>query len=244
MLAAAGELSKPVVVCFIGADEPVGAPANITFAATSRDAARAAVALATGTAKATVLPSYDLDTTAIRAGWQDGQSDLRGLFCGGTVCDEVFHVVRAQFPDRTRSNVAKEPAFQLEPGTEPAGHVLIDLGADEYTQGRPHPMIDPTIRNAEIVKAAHDSATAVILLDVELGFGSHPDPAGAVVPAISQARKIAADAGRPLEIVAYVLGTDRDVQNKSAQVAKLTDLGVRVVDDVIELATLSLELTR
>lgn len=244
VLAAAGELSKPVVVCFIGADEPVGAPANITFAATSRDAARAAVALATGTAKATVVPSYDLDTTAIRAGWQDGQSDLRGLFCGGTVCDEVFHVVRAQFPDRTRSNVAKEPAFQLEPGTEPAGHVLIDLGADEYTQGRPHPMIDPTIRNAEIVKAAHDSATAVILLDVELGFGSHPDPAGAVVPAISQARKIAADAGRPLEIVAYVLGTDRDVQNKSAQVAKLTDLGVRVVDDVIELATLSLELTR
>ncbi|MDN5766955.1 MAG: acyl-CoA synthetase FdrA [Humibacillus sp.] len=244
VLEAAAALSKPVVVCFIGAPAPSDALTNVTFTATSRDAALAAVALQTGEPVRTVAPSFDVDTAAVRAEWHAGQSDIRGLFCGGTVCDEVFHVLKGQFPDRTRSNVAKDPAFQLAQGAASTGHVLIDLGADEYTQGRPHPMIDPTIRNAEIVKAASDPATAVIVLDVELGFGSHPDPAGAAVPAISEARKIAADAGRPLEFVAYVLGTDRDPQNKSAQVTKLTDLGVRVVDDVIELATLSLEMTR
>jgi len=151
-------------------------------------------------------------------------------------------VVQDSFPERTRSNVAKDPAFQIGQGDPPAGHMLIDLGADEYTQGRPHPMIDPTLRNAEIVKHAADPATAVIVIDVELGFGSHPDPAGAVAPAIAEARTIAAEAGRPLEIVAYVLGTDRDPQNKGSQVATLTNLGVRVVDTVIDLATISLQL--
>ncbi|MEO6791441.1 MAG: acyl-CoA synthetase FdrA [Ornithinibacter sp.] len=244
VLASAAELSTPVVVCFIGSSTPQGAPAGLTYTATTRDAAVAAVRLATGDDTIAIATSSDVDTAAIRGGWLEGQNVLRGLFCGGTVCDEVFHVVKAEYPDRTRSNVAKDPAFQPGETTATHDHLLVDLGADEFTRGRPHPMIDPSIRNAEIVKAAADSATAVIVLDVELGYGSHPDPAGAVAPAIAEARKIAADAGRPLEVVAYVLGTDRDVQNKTAQVATLTDLGVRVVDTAIDLATLSLQMIR
>lgn len=244
VLASAAELSTPVVVCFIGSGAPHDAPSGLTFAGTTRDAALAAVRLATGDDTISLHTPPAIDTAAIRSGWSEGQSVLRGLFCGGTVCDEVFHVVKAEYPDRTRSNVAKDLALQPGGDTGTHDHVLVDLGADEYTQGRPHPMIDPTIRNTEIVRAASDPTTAVIIIDVELGYGSHPDPAGAVAPAIVEARKIAADAGRPLEIVGYVLGTDRDVQNKTAQVATLTDLGVRVVDTTIDLATQSLEMIR
>lgn len=140
--------------------------------------------------------------------------------------------------------MAKDPARRPSSDGRQGGNVLLDLGDDDYTQGRPHPMIDPTLRNSEIVKHASDPATAVIVIDVELGYGSHPDPAGAVLPAVTEARKIAADAGRPLEIVGYVLGTDRDPQGKDGQEALLTSAGVRLVDNVVELADVSLQMLR
>jgi hypothetical protein len=205
-------------------------------------AARAAVALATGVETVAVEASPADETPQARTEWVEGQADIRGLFCGGTVCDEVFHAIKAVHPDRTRSNVAKDDRFRLNGARE--GHLLVDLGADEYTQGRPHPMIDPTLRNAEIVKAAADPATAVLVIDVELGYGSHEDPAGAVAPALAEARLIAEEAGRPLELIAYVLGTDRDPQNKNAQVAVLQDLGVRVVDSAVELGAAALSTIR
>ena len=244
VLAAAARLSKPVVVCFIGAQAPADLAANVTFAANTRDAALAAVRLATGDATLTEPDGARFDVDAVRAAWLPGQGDIRGLFCGGTVCDEVFQVIVAVQPGKTWSNVAKDPARRPAAGRPTSGNVLLDLGDDECTQGRPHPMIDPTLRNAEIVKHAADPATAVIVIDVELGYGSHPDPAGAVLPAITEARKIAADAGRPLEIVGYVLGTDRDPQGKSAQQAVLAAAGVRLVDNVIELADVSLQMLR
>ena len=82
----------------------------------------------------------------------------------------------------------------------------------------------------------------MLLLDVELGYGSHPDPAGAALPSIQEAKRLAADAGRPLEVVAYVLGTDADPQDKAAQEAKLRDAGVRLVPTANDLATLALKM--
>jgi succinyl-CoA synthetase alpha subunit len=242
VLEAAGRVSKPVVVCFIGAEAPATLPSNVTFVPDTLAAARAAVALATGVETVAVEASPADETPQARTEWVEGQADIRGLFCGGTVCDEVFHAIKAVHPDRTRSNVAKDDRFRLNGARE--GHLLVDLGADEYTQGRPHPMIDPTLRNAEIVKAAADPATAVLVIDVELGYGSHEDPAGAVAPALAEARLIAEEAGRPLELIAYVLGTDRDPQNKNAQVAVLQDLGVRVVDSAVELGAAALSTIR
>lgn len=241
VLAAAAELATPVVVCFIGAAEPEELPSNVTFVATTRDAARTAVSVVTGGGELPPPGHLDVDVEGIRAARLPEQTDLRGLFCGGTVCDEVFQVVKRRYPDTTRSNVAKDQRFAITPETRP-GHLLIDLGADEYTQGRPHPMIDPTIRNAAILEHAADPATAVLVVDVELGYGSHPDPVGALLPALEQAQAAARAADRPLEIVAYVLGTDRDPQNKAAQVAALTARGVHVVDDVIDLADVALEM--
>ena len=90
------------------------------------------------------------------------------------------------------------------------GHVCVDLGEDEFTQGRLHPMIDPSLRNRRILQEARDPATAVILLDIVLGYGAHPDPAGATVEAIREAQHLAAAAGRHLVFVASVCGTEGD----------------------------------
>jgi succinyl-CoA synthetase alpha subunit len=223
VLDAAASASTPVVVCFIGSEgSHTGADGRVTLVENTRDAALAAVRLATGDPALADSPEYDFDYAAIRAAWSPEQRFIRGLFCGGTVCDEVSHVIR-----------------RVHPAT---GHTLVDLGSDEFTQGRPHPMIDPTLRNNRIVAAAQDPETAVILLDFELGVGSHPAPVSAAATAIERAKEIAAESGRALEIVGYVLGTESDPQDKAAQVKILEELGVLVVSNVVDLGEQAMKL--
>ena len=131
---------------------------------------------------------------------------VRGLFCGGTL---------------------REEAAAILPRSE--GHELIDFGDDEYTRGRAHPMIDPTLRNQAIVHAGAASDVAVVLLDVILGLGSHPDPAGATAPAIKEAIATAAAARRPLAVLAHIVGTDADPQDLARQTETLRAAGAQVL---------------
>jgi FdrA protein len=117
------------------------------------------------------------------------------------------------------SNVPLRPEWAL-PG--PAGaHRCLDLGEEEFTSGRPHPMIDVAARVEHIERAAEDPATAVILLDVVLGYGSHPDPASVLGPACERAGR----GGRGPGVVTYVLGTEGDPQNRQQQEQTLADAG-------------------
>lgn len=191
---------KPVVTCFVGGQAAAGA----NYAPTLEEAARAAVALARGEAPPAAVCRHEAleEMAAVaRAKLAPGQRTVRGLFCGGTLCQEAAYLV---------------------PGGE---HVFIDLGDDEYTVGKPHPMIDPSLRLPHIIEAARDPAVAVVLLDVVLGYGAHPDPAGVTAPAIAEAREIARAAGRHLEVIAYVCGTDADRQGKADQEAVLAAAG-------------------
>jgi FdrA protein len=119
------------------------------------------------------------------------------------------------------------------------GHACVDLGEDEFTQGRLHPMIDPSLRNRRILQEARDPATAVILLDVVLGYGAHPDPAGAAVEAIREAQRIAEIDGRHIVFIASVCGTEDDPQPLGQQEAKLRDAGVLVLPDDASAARLA-----
>jgi FdrA protein len=130
-----------------------------------------------------------------------------GLFTGGTLCEEARAIVGDAGP--------KLGDF-------------VDFGDSEYTRGRPHPIIDPTLRNAAIVRAGGDRRVGVILVDVVLGDGAHPDPAGALAVAIGEARARARRAHRTLEVVAHVVGTDADPQGFAAQEEKLRQAGARV----------------
>jgi len=119
--------------------------------------------------------------------------------------------------------------FRLADSLVSQAHTVIDMGEDEFTVGRLHPMMDNELRIRRFEMEASDPQVAVILLDVVLGFGAHPDPAGELAPVIAKAKAKAQDAGRYLEVVAVVSGTDEDPQDLNAQIQQLKDAGA-VVD--------------
>ena len=248
VLKVAKEITKPVIVCFIGEStnkkQSNKSSGNLHFTSNTLDAAKQAVKIL-GLTVDSESKSYDFDYSDIYTSFADSQKFIRGVFCGGTICDEVFYVLKAAIDndaDKVVSNVAKDPAHQLPIGAASHDHALLDMGSDEFTSGRPHPMIDPTARNARLVKEAQDSETTVILLDFVLGYGSNEDPVGAAAESIKQAYAEAKKEGRSLQIVAYVLGTDRDPQNKQQQIEQLTSLGVHVVDAVVDLGHVALSM--
>ena len=157
---------------------------------------------------------------------------VRGLFSGGTLCDEAMLLLCRQLGP-LHSNVPLRPEWALP--APPGAHVLLDLGQEEFTRGRPHPMIDPESRLQLVGEAARDPDTAVILLDVVLGHGSHPNPAGVLAPACREA------CARPdgPAVVAYVLGTDRDPQRYTEQRAQLESAGCLVAPTAARAALLA-----
>ena len=150
---------------------------------------------------------------------------VRGLYSGGTLCYEAMNILQKEIGP-IRSNLGKTPETQLENVEVSAGHTLVDMGDDYFTDGIPHPMIDMRLRCERIRKEAADPETAVILLDCVLGFGCHGDPAGALADAIRAAKR-----EHPGVIyVASVCGTDRDEQNRAKQVRTLREAGVIVAE--------------
>jgi FdrA protein len=204
VLARVAQSPKPFTICFLGA-ENFALPANARAAATL-DAA-AAMVLGDAAGKPPSLPRL-----------QEGKL-VRGLYAGGTLCSEAQIVFR-QAGLAVASNVPVPGASSVPAGNE---HAMIDLGDDAFTRGRPHPMFEPSVRDAPLAEALADPRVGLVLLDVVLGYGGHPDPAGHLA-AFLTGRKI-----RPL-IVASVTGTDADPQPRDAQVRTLTEAGVIVAD--------------
>ncbi|MBI4594690.1 MAG: hypothetical protein HY728_10800, partial [Candidatus Rokubacteria bacterium] len=216
-------LGKPCVLGFLGAGP----------AATLETAAQAAVALARGEKPSCVeftLPAVEVERLVTGAACRlaAGQRFVRGVYSGGTLAWEAVYLLTAALADVT-------------PGVTGAGsgHRVVDLGEDIFTVGRPHPMIDGTVRRQWIEKEGSDPSTAVLLLDVVLGYGAHPDPAGELLPAIEAARAAARTRGGDLAVVASVTGTDADHQGRPAQVAKLLQRGVVVMPSNAQAARLA-----
>jgi hypothetical protein len=224
---------KPVVVCFLGGDPGRIAAAGATPAATLEDAAALAVQLAGGPPSApSVVTAGERDLVeavlAQAARLAPGQRAIRGLYSGGTLAYEAALLLKDAIPDAAGRQA----------------HTLLDLGDDEYTVGRPHPMIDFRLRNERIAMAADDPATAVVLLDVVLGYGSHSDPAGELVPVIEAARARATRAGRELIVIGSVCGTSGDPQGLQGQESRLSAAGVRLAPSNARAARLALRVAR
>jgi len=206
VLARVGKSSKPFTICFLGASD-FALPSNARAAATLRTTAE----LVVGKAAGSTMPSLPR---------LNGGTLVRGLFAGGTLCSEAQIIFRqAGLP--VMSNVPVPGASAMAGAEE--GHVLIDLGDDAFTRGRPHPMFEPGVRDAPLAEALADRNVGVILLDVVLGHGGHPDPAGHLAAFL-------AGSDRHAVMVASVTGTDADPQPRETQVRKLVDAGVIVAD--------------
>ncbi len=152
---------------------------------------------------------------------------LRGLFVGGTLCDEAM-LLAADALGPVRSNIPLSPELALDPSSIAQAHTMVDFGDDALTTGRAHPMIDPTLRLEHLARVAADGSTAVVLLDVVLGDGADPDPAASLAPAIEKARAVAREDGRDLPVVVACVGTESDPQRLGAQAEALASAGAEV----------------
>ncbi|MBT6962286.1 MAG: succinyl-CoA synthetase subunit alpha, partial [Rhodospirillaceae bacterium] len=156
----------------------------------------------------------------------DSQKFVRGLYSGGTFSYEAMLLLESEIgPVNSASPLT--PAHKLNDIWSSTGNTVLDLGDDNFTRGRPHPMIDHRLRHDRILQEAKDPETAVILFDVVTGYGSHPDPAGEMAASISAA---ANGAYSPI-FVGFVCGTNADPQNRSDQEKKLRDAGAVVVSN-------------
>ncbi len=217
---------KPVLVCFLGGDKATVEAAGGIYGKTTKETALQAVILGGKPEGEINKRALNLPLIAeVRAKLQPAQKYIRALLCGGTLCEEMMLLAKETLPE-VYSNIAKDPAHRMRDIHVSEGHCFIDFGDDEFTRGRPHPMIDPSLRTARFVEEAKKPEVGVIILDFILGYGAHADPVGMLLPAIREAKEHAARAGRHLEILGYVLGTDLDPQDYAGQIKKLVDAGV------------------
>ncbi len=157
---------------------------------------------------------------------------LRGLFAGGSLCAETHRILtNAGFKIHSNLNHPIEPSANA--------HILLDLGAEEYTEGRAHPFIDHRLRALEIEKAFSDPSVGFLLVDVVLGYGCHPDPAGELINSINKAKE---KHGRGPAVIASVCGTSEDIQNYKDQRGKLEEQDVFVAESNAAAAILGRDL--
>jgi FdrA protein len=219
LLKAARSAGKPVVVNFIGYASASRRVDNIFFATTFDEAAELAIALSAS--------SEDFAAEPDISKFAPGQRYLRGLFSGGTLQYEALLILQNYLPV-VYSNAPLDKHNKLEDSLVSKEHSVIDLGEDEFTVGRLHPMMDNDLRIRRLEKEAADPQVAVLLLDVVLGYGAHPNPASELAPAIADAIRTARAAGRHLEVVAVVSGTDGDPQGMENQIKMLQEAGARI----------------
>lgn len=207
---------KPVVVDFIGGDraliEKYGAYACISL----EDAARKSVALL----RNEEIKDFDDFELALHQidkivddevnKFASSQKYFRGFYTGGTLASEAMNLLGQDIMSS-------------------AGNICIDFGDDEYTVGKPHPMIDPIGRIERLLTESDDDEMAVLLMDFVLGYGSHNDPVGEMIPVIIKAKEKMSQRGKHLCIIGYICGTKNDPQNFDESKKRLEDLGVIVM---------------
>ena len=201
-------LPKPTVVCCVGA-QPRG-PGKVVWVDTLHQAADAIVAAMTGKRwDREPLSDAELVGKCLRSLEGTGVvgRHILGLYTGGTLAYETEHLLRGVFGDDYP-------------------HRILDLGDDEYTVGRPHPMIDPRTRSEMIVRAGDDPQVGVLLVDVVLGKGAHESPAAPLAEAVNEARRIARAGGREIAVLASVIGTAGDPQGFASQIVLLEAAGI------------------
>lgn len=239
ILAEVRRIGKPAIVAFLGNPRDVEANETVVCVGSLLEAADAAVSLSRNeTWKRRELQDVDvahgpwIDQVRDRLGPR--QRWVRGVYCGGTLADEAALILGRRIAGVSGPS-AMPGVVPVEDPNRSAGHAVVDLGDDVFTRGRPHPMIDPGLRAERVQREADDPAVAVLLLDVVLGYGAHPDPAGSLAATLRMAL-----AHRPdLAVVASVVGTDDDPQGYKEQRATLENTGVRVADSNAEAALLA-----
>jgi FdrA protein len=226
LLTASQRAGKPVIVALVGYTPPARTLHRLMFANNLTEAADLAVHFSSG--ERSLIPDLENGDEVN----EKLQGYIRGLFSGGTLAYEAVlgfqNLVTPLF-----SNVPVHASQRLKNVTVSEAHTVLDMGDDHFTQGRLHPMMDNDLRLRRLEQEAKDPEVAVIILDVVLGEGAHPDPTAELAPAISKAIEQANGEGRRLEVVAIVIGTSEDPQELQKQENRLLKAGAVVFQDTI-----------
>jgi FdrA protein len=229
--------SKPTVVCLLGGDiSSTTVPAHVHLTATLEEAGLLGAKLAGANLPepkeiiAKEKAEIEKQAVELKSHLKPGQKYLRALFSGGTLCYEAQVIWRESISEPVYSNAPLDASFQMSDSTRSEKHTAVDLGEEEFTVGRPHPMIDNDLRIRRLLQEARDPEVAVIMLDVVIGYGAHADPASELGKAIQQARNAAEKEGREILFVASVTGTEQDPQSLSRTTGTLKAAGVHVLN--------------
>lgn len=228
VLGEADQISKPVVVIFLGSDEALFAGHKVHAAFSLEAAALKAVELVGG--KVSDFGYSDTELAGIvkreTAKYDPQQKYLRGIYCGGTFAEESLIYLNKHNPESALfCNLKTRYATQLEDHLISKGHALIDLGSEEFTLDAPHPVFDPELRLKRFRQEAADPETAIILLDFITGPGVHEDPISPFAKAGAAAIKARNGA---LTIIAAICGSENDPQDIKKCERELTDAGIIV----------------
>jgi succinyl-CoA synthetase alpha subunit len=242
IFSAAQNLNKPVVLCLLGSGKKNNLGENIVQCYSIEETAAKAVSLALGREVEFEAPEESLEAVLeferIR---NSKQKYARAIFGGGTLCDEAMTVFRRK-GIKMYSNIPLDKDEELKDIEVSQENTFLDMGEDYFTRGKPHPMIEPSLRNKRIIQEALDPETAVMLLDVVIGHGSHADPAGVVAEAAAIANAKLRTLGRKVLWIAAFVGTNEDPQNYEEQINKLKAVGFIVLESNVKAAELAAKL--
>lgn len=221
---------KPVVGCFLGIKNEIEGGTSFQCARLIDDAVRLSITQIDDKSFSSQVQFtvQELEWMSRQmASWSTQQKYMRGLFAGGTFCYQSQQIFRdAGIP--VYSNVPLDLKYKLADPDHSIEHTIVDMGDDHYTVGKPHPMIDGTMRKQRILAEGHDPQVAILLLDFILGYNASMDLVGELIEAIIEAKLLAQKRGGALTVVASICGTDDDPQDLSLQTRMLKESGVIV----------------
>jgi len=216
---------KPVVCCFLGTDNVPVAKNRLHFTRTIDEAVQWTIHLEDDgyTPSEPSITTEELEWVENeRARWSPGQKYLRGIYAGGTFSYQSQQILRDAGLD-VYSNAPLDAKFALDHPDQSFAHTLVDMGDEYYTLGKPHPMIDGSLRKQRILTESHDPEVAILFLDFILGYNASLDPVGELLDAIIQAKQVALNKGFHLTVVASFCGTEGDPQDLNFQAKLLKD---------------------
>jgi FdrA protein len=236
------QTKKPIIACFLGMDLPAVHGGKVLYAKTLHAAVAQASKVVGKEALAEFSQKVSVDEEALfsvrdrlSSRLAPGQKYVRGLYSGGTLAHETLLILK-QLVGEPFSNAPLSDEFLLGDPSRSREDTVVDLGDEFFTAGRAHPMIDPTLRKLRIAQEANDPSVAVIMLDVVLGYGSSPDPGGALLGTIADAKEKVRARGGELVVMGHVCGTENDPQSLRDQSEKLSRAGTVLFNSNAQMA--------
>lgn len=235
-------LDKPVIICFIGGLREKSIPKkNVYYADSLFHAANLAISLIESDKQTELLTYHSFiernraTLEKIRSKQNPDQKFIRGIYSGGTLADETAVILSEKFSE-VYAGDGFGKVLPINDWTKSNGHLIIDMGDDRFTKGRPHPMIDPTIRLERLQQESQDPLVSAILIDVILGYNADPDPASKFAPIIRKSLDQANKSKNPIAMVVHICGTHRDPQNLEQQIGRFEEIGCLVYTSNMEAA--------